>query len=148
MKILLLEKINKLGACGDLVEVANGFARNFLIPKEKAVIANKENLTIFKEKRKEIDIKAKAKLQGAKYRANSLENVILNIKHEATTDGLLYGSVSTKQIVDAVKLLDIDITKQEVKLPVNGIRRIGEHDIRLVLHSDVIVNIKLNIINS
>ena len=148
MQVILLEKIHHLGDLGSKVSVKPGYARNFLFPKEKAVPATADNLSHFEARRAELEKAAQAALQAAQKRATTLEQTTITIGAKAGDEGKLFGSVGTREIAEAITAAGVSITKSEVRLPEGAIRQIGEHAVSLQLHSDVTVQVKINIVPS
>ena len=147
MQVILLDKIGNLGNLGDQVNVKSGYARNFLIPKGKAVMATKENVKMFDAKKAELEAKVQAVLASATEKAQQISALeVVTIKSKAGDEGKLFGSIGTKDIADAVTLAGVEIAKSEVKLPEGVIRSTGDYDITLQLHSEVSENITLKVI--
>lgn len=147
MQVILLDKIGNLGNLGDQVNVKSGYARNFLIPKGKAVMATKENVKMFDAKKAELEAKVQAVLASATEKAQQIAALeVVTIKSKAGDEGKLFGSIGTKDIADAVTLAGVEIAKSEVKLPEGVIRSTGDYDITLQLHSEVSENITLKVI--
>jgi large subunit ribosomal protein L9 len=147
MNIILLDKIANLGGLGDKVTVKSGYARNFLFPQGKAVPATKLNVEKFEQRRAELEAASADKLTAAQARAdklNALENV--TIAAPAGDEGKLFGSVGTRDIAQAITDAGVEVTKAEVKLPEGTLRELGEFDIDIQVHSDVMANVKLTII--
>lgn len=146
MEVILLERFGNLGDLGEEVSVRGGYARNYLIPQGKAVRATPENRARFEERRAELERAANEQLAEAGSRAEKLEGLVVTMVVKAGDEGKLYGSVGTKDIADAVTAEGTEVTKAEVKLPEGVIRSIGEYDVDLQLHSDVMVTIKVNVV--
>lgn len=146
MNVILLERIGNLGDLGEEVVVKAGFARNFLIPKGKAVRATEENRSVFEERRAELERAANEQLGVAQERATKLEGLALTIMVRAGEEGKLYGSVGTQDIVDAVAEQGLEIAKSEVRMPEGTIRVTGEYELDLHLHTDVDVPIKVAVV--
>lgn len=147
MEVILLEKIRNLGALGDKVKVKPGFARNFLIPQGKAVYANKENIAQFEKRRAELEKLASEKYNRAVARQqtiNALATIVLPAK--AGDEGKLFGSIGTRDIVQALKKAGIEVEKREISLPEGTLRRTGEYEILIELESDVSAVVKVNIV--
>lgn len=142
MKVILLNRIGKLGALGDQVEVKNGYARNFLIPKKLAVRATKENIAYFESQRVELEKQVADELQSAQARAAALEGTTITMTARAE-DNKLYGSIGTKEIAQALCDEGKSVEKKEVCLPKGAIREIGEHEVQLQLYSGVFATIKV-----
>ena len=149
MEVILLDKIAHLGGLGDKVKVRNGFARNFLLPQKKAVLANKENLAKFEAQRAELEARIAAELSAATERANAIAAIgKFTIAALAGDEGKLFGSIGTRDIADAVTAAGVEIHKSEVRLPVGVLRSVGEYAIALQLHPDVKIDITLEIVPS
>jgi len=146
VNIILLERIVNLGDLGDEVVVKSGFARNFLIPKGKAVRASKDNRAVFEARRAELERSAQERLGGAQARAATLAGVTVTIAAKAGDEGKLYGSVGTHDIAEALAAQGVEIAKSEIRLPAGVIRVIGEYQIDVHLHSDVNVAIKVFVV--
>tara|TARA_A100001037_G_scaffold297272_2_gene319026 strand:+ start:273 stop:719 length:447 start_codon:yes stop_codon:yes gene_type:complete len=146
MQVILLEKIGNLGDLGDEVNVKSGFARNFLIPKGKAVRATEENRGVFEERRADLERAANELLGDAETRAAKLLDVTTTIAARTGEEGKLYGSVGTQDIVDALARDGFEVAKREVRMPEGAIRVAGEYDIDLQLHSDVTVTVHVSVV--
>jgi large subunit ribosomal protein L9 len=146
MDIILLEKVANLGNLGDKVTVRPGYGRNFLIPKGKAVRATAEKLAEFEQRRAELEKKASTELAAAEARAESLGKLRVSIAQKAGDEGRLYGSVGTKDIADAITAAGVAVEKQEVRLPSGPLRAIGDYEIKLQIHGDVMATVALAIV--
>ncbi|BBB14960.1 50S ribosomal protein L9 [Candidatus Rickettsiella viridis] len=145
-QVILLEKVYSLGDLGEQGSVRNGYARNYLIPYGKAVPANKETIAQFEAKRAELEKLAQEKLAVAQARADALSQLVLNIPVKAAEEGRLYGSVGLQEIVNAATEAGCPLEKSEIRLPEGALRQLGEHDVTVQLHSDVVVTLKVNIV--
>ena len=137
MKIILLDKIQKLGEIGDVVDVSSGYARNFLIPKKKAMFASDDNLKYVESRKSELAAASADEVAKAQGLADSAEGSKVEIKVQVTEEGALYGSVGTREISDAFSAAGIEIDKSEVQLPEGPIKEIGEHSITIAVHPEV-----------
>ena len=146
MDIILLEKIDRLGKLGDVVNVKPGFARNFLLPFGKAKLANEANIKELEERRAELEAKEAETLATAEARKIKLDELSISITSKSGSEGKLFGSVGNADIAEAIVAADIEVEKKEVRLPTGPIRTAGEYEIDLHLHSDVNATIKLTII--
>jgi len=146
MNVILLEKISNLGDLGDEVSVKPGFARNFLLPQGKAVTADEENRTVFEGRRVELEAVANEKLAQANLRAEQLTDKELTISVKSGEEGKLYGSVGTQNIADGLSADGIQIERSEIRMPEGVIRVLGEYEIAVQLHTDISVQIKVNVI--
>lgn len=143
MQLILLQKVTNLGNLGDKVNVKPGYGRNFLVPQGKAVPATATNLAEFEAKRAEYEAKAKSLLDGAEGRKAKLEDVSVTIHANASTEGKLYGSVTPRDIAEALTKHGHPVEKSEVIMGEGPLRRTGEYDILLHLHADVEVTVKV-----
>ena len=146
MNVILLERVNNLGDLGDEVSVKSGFARNFLLPKKKAVQANDANRAVFEERRKELEDAANEKLAEAKARAEALNQFLLTIQVKAGEEDRLFGSVGTQDIADALVSKGLEVERSEVRLPDGAIRVLGEYEVDIQVHSDVTATIHLHVV--
>nr|VFJ49438.1 MAG: large subunit ribosomal protein L9 [Candidatus Kentron sp. FM]VFJ49651.1 MAG: large subunit ribosomal protein L9 [Candidatus Kentron sp. FM]VFK11398.1 MAG: large subunit ribosomal protein L9 [Candidatus Kentron sp. FM] len=146
MEIILLEKTENLGKLGDLVKVKPGYARNYLMPKGMAILATPANVAIFKEKQAELEKQQAQALAQAQTRAEKINGCSIIISVKAGDEGRLFGSIGARDIVAAAAKNDIEITKEEVRLPMGPIRQTGEQEIVVHLHSDVDAVITINVI--
>ncbi|OGT37226.1 MAG: 50S ribosomal protein L9 [Gammaproteobacteria bacterium RIFCSPHIGHO2_12_FULL_38_14] len=146
MEVILLEKIRKLGALGEKVRVRSGYARNYLIPQGKAVYATSENLLAFEKRRIELEKLAAEKHEKALLRQKSLQDLpVINIKVKASEEGKLFGSVGTREIVEAVSEVGVTIEKREIQLPEGALRTVGEYELLIDLENDIVATIKVSI---
>jgi large subunit ribosomal protein L9 len=143
MEVILLEKIENLGAMGDRVNVKPGYGRNFLIPQAKAAPATAENIAEFEARRAELEKAETESLGSADSRREQLEGMTLTVKAHAGEEGKLFGSVGTPEITRAIHEAGVTVEKHEVRLPMGAYRQTGEYEVLLHLHSDVNVTVKL-----
>lgn len=146
MQIILLEKVANLGTLGDVVKVKDGYARNFLIPQGKAKRANAANLAEFEARRAELEARQADILVAAQERAAKLEGTSYTIAQKAGVDGRLFGSVGNQDIADAITAAGIEVKKFEVRLPEGPFKAIGEYNVSLALHHDVVVEVALVVV--
>lgn len=137
MKVILLEKIRNLGELGARVSVKPGYARNYLIPKAKAVLATAENLLAFEDKRSELEKAAVERLDASRLRAEQLGALRVIIRSRVADEGKLYGSVTANDVVRAIQASGLEASKSEVDMPQGPIRQVGEYSIKMCLHTDV-----------
>ncbi len=145
MRIILLEKIKKLGNLGETVQVKSGYARNFLIPQKKAVFATAANTAKFEEKRAELEKHAAVELAHANERAAKLNDLTVVIKTNASEEGKLFGSLGVRELAHAIADAGIEVENREVLLPQGPIKMLGEYKIDLQLHSDVTATVNVNV---
>jgi large subunit ribosomal protein L9 len=143
MEIILLEKIENLGAMGDKVIVKPGYGRNYLVPQGKAKAATAENIAEFEARRADLEKAAAELLAAAEARRDQVDGKTVEIVAKAGDEGKLFGSIGTADIADAVKATGVEIERNEIRLPEGAYRQIGEYDVILHLHSDVDATIKL-----
>jgi large subunit ribosomal protein L9 len=147
MEVILLEKVDNVGVLGDKVTVKSGFARNFLIPKGKAVFASAENVAAFEERRAELQKDQADKLSSAQSRSEKLTDVSVVIARKAGGEGKLFGSVGAADIAEAVtQNAGIELARQEVRLPEGPLRTVGEFTVDVHLHADVDTQIKVHVV--
>lgn len=147
MDVILLEKMRNLGALGDKVKVKPGFARNYLIPQGKAVYATKDNVAKFELRRAELEKLAAEKYQQAQSRQQAINALpVITIMAKSGDEGKLFGSIGTRDIAAAIEKAGVEVEKREVRLSEGALRMLGEYDIAIELESDIIANIKLNIV--
>ena len=146
MNVILLEKIGKLGEIGDTANVKAGYARNFLFPQRKAIPATKENLSEFDQRKAELMAAHDSKVGTAQDRAKKVEGASLRIEVNASDEGKLFGSVGTRDIVQALNSkTGSDIAKSEILMPHGVIREVGDHEITLDLGNDIHAAIKVTV---
>lgn len=137
MQVILLEKIDNVGALGDLVDVKAGFARNFLLPQGKAEIASAGNVEAFELRRAELEQQQTESLASAEARAEKLNGLSVTVTSRAGSEGKLFGSIGTEEIRTAIENSGVELEKKEIRLPDGPLRSVGEHPVTLHLHADV-----------
>src|SRR3954468_22777933 len=147
MEVILLERVEKLGAIGDVVKVKNGFARNYLLPNKKALRANDTNRKLFETNRARIEEDNAAKRSDAEKASKGVDGKTVQLIRQASNVGHLYGSVSARDIVDALEGDGAKVTKSQVVLD-RPIKTIGVHDVKIALHPEVSVTVKVNVARS
>ncbi|QIW15500.1 50S ribosomal protein L9 [Pasteurellaceae bacterium RH1A] len=147
MQVILLDKVAHLGGVGTQVEVKSGFARNYLIPQGKAVMATKANIAHFEARRAELEAKAEAALAAAQARAEKLTALAqVTIATKAGDDGRLFGSIGARDIADAVSAAGVEVAKSEVRLGEGPLRATGEHTVRVHFHPEVEATVVVNVV--
>ena len=146
MKIILLDKIQRLGEIGDVVEVNSGYARNFLIPQKKAAFASEKNIAEVESKKDELAAMSEDLLTNAQARGKDIEGSECEILVPVTEEGALYGSVGTREISEAFSNTDILIDKSEVQLPDGPIKETGDHNIIITVHPEVSVEVLVKVL--
>jgi len=142
MDVILLEKVANLGNLGDKVSVKPGYGRNFLVPSKKAVPANKANIEAFEARRAELEKAAAEALAAAQARAEKLVALAqIVIKTNAGDEGKLFGSVGVADVADVITAAGEEVAKREVSMPEGPIHMVGEYELEIHLHSDVVQTI-------
>jgi large subunit ribosomal protein L9 len=146
MEVILLDKIRHLGNMGDRVSVKPGYGRNYLIPQSKAVSATEANIAKFEARRAELEKAATEALQASQARADALVALKITIPAKAGDEGKLFGSIGTMDLVRAIGAAGVTVTKSEIRLPNGPLRQIGDFDIHVQLHSDVMTYVKVSVV--
>jgi large subunit ribosomal protein L9 len=146
MEVILLQKVANLGNIGDRVKVKPGFGRNYLLPQGKAALATAANVAKFEERRADLEKRAADDLAAARTRAARLEGHALSITAKVGGEGKLFGSIGTADIAEALSAEGIEVERSEVRLPGGPIRLVGEHHVKVHLHSDVEVDLTLTVV--
>jgi large subunit ribosomal protein L9 len=144
MQVVLLERVEKLGAIGDVVDVKPGYARNFLLPQEKALRATKANLERFEREREALEKLNAERAEKARGEGAHLDGASFVLIRQASETGQLYGSVSTRDIAEAASTDSFHVTRGMVDLN-EPIKTLGLHDVRLKLHAEVDVMVTINV---
>ena len=147
MDIILLERVEKLGAIGDVVTVKDGYARNFLLPNKKALRANEANRKVFEANRAKIESDNASRRDEAQKASGGVEGKQIVLIRAASQTGQLYGSVSVKDIVDGLIAQDAKVTKSMIVLE-RPIKTLGVFGVKVVLHPEVTVNVQVNVARS
>lgn len=148
MQVILLDKLVNLGDLGDQVNVKSGYARNFLIPKGKALIANKKNIAFFLASRAEQEAKLARSLGLAQDLAKRINQLgMVTIISKSGEEGKLFGSVSARDIAQAVCLAGIEIDKSTVRLAKGALRVLGEYPVHFHLHREVSAQLVVKVVS-
>jgi large subunit ribosomal protein L9 len=147
IELILLERVEKLGQMGQLVKVRPGYARNYLLPQKKAMRATKENLAYFETQRAQLEANNLARKQDAEDVAKKLEGLFVVLIRQAGESGQLYGSVSSRDIADAVTEAGFTVDRQQIVLD-RPIKTLGLHPVRAMLHPEVAVTVTANVAQS
>jgi large subunit ribosomal protein L9 len=147
MEVILLERVEKLGAIGDVVKVKNGFARNYLLPRKKALRANESNRKLFEANRARIEEENAERRSDAEKSAKNVEGKSVKLIRQASNVGHLYGSVSARDIAEALEGVGAHVAKSQVVLD-RPIKDIGVHEVKIALHPEVAVTVKVNVARS
>jgi len=147
MEVILLERVEKLGAIGDVVKVKDGFARNYLLPRKKALRANESNRKVFEANRARIEEENANRRSDAEKSSKGIDGKTVQLIRQASNTGQLYGSVSARDIVEALEADSAHVTKSQVVLD-RPIKAIGMHEVKIALHPEVSVTVKVNVARS
>ncbi len=148
MEIILLERIEKLGAIGDVVTVKDGYARNFLLPNKKALRSNNANKKVFEANRAKIEADNAARRTDAEGSAKSIEGKQVVLIRQSSNSGQLYGSVSVRDIVEALEADGVNTVTKAMVVLERPIKTLGLFDVKVSLHPEVSVGIKVNVARS
>ena len=147
MEVILLERIERLGQMGDVVRVKDGYARNYLLPQKKALRATKDNMAHFEGQRAQLEAQNLERRSEAEAAAGKMEGLSCVLVRQASDMGQLYGSVSSRDIADALSESGVKIDKRQVSLD-RPIKTLGIHGVRIVLHPEVFVQVDVNVARS
>ncbi|MCR9074144.1 MAG: 50S ribosomal protein L9 [Alphaproteobacteria bacterium] len=147
MEVILLERIESLGQMGDVVSVKPGYARNYLLPQKKALRANDGNRKVFEERRAQLEAENLERKSEAEQVAKTLDGLTVVLVRAAGESGQLYGSVSARDIADAVTAAGVTVGRSQVKLD-KALKALGLEPVRIQLHPEVAVNVTVNIARS
>lgn len=147
MEVILLERVEKLGAIGDVVKVKDGFARNFLLPNKKALRSNAANRKVFEANRARIEADNASRRSDAEKEAGNFNDVSVTLIRQASNTGQLYGSVAVRDLVEAITADGHKVNKAQIVLD-RPIKSIGVYEIKVALHPEVAVTVKVNVARS
>jgi len=147
MDVILLERVEKLGAIGDVVKVKDGFARNFLLPRKKALRANEANRKVFEANRARIESDNANRRGDAEKEAKGFKDASITLIRQASNVGQLYGSVAVRDLVEALNAAGHKVAKSAVVLD-RPIKALGLYEVRVALHPEVSVPVKVNVARS
>lgn len=145
MKVVLTEDVKNVGAMGSVVNVSDGYARNFLIPKKYAVEANLKNVKALEHEKKKIEEKIKKAKGAAQLLAERLSALTISLKVKTGEEGKLFGSVTTMDIAEALKKEGLDIDKKKIALD-EQIKKLGSYKAGVKVHSDITASVNINVI--
>jgi len=146
MEIILKKDVQNLGFKDDVVNVKNGYGRNFLIPQGKAKRATEANKAEFAARRAELEKQQAAVLAVAQARGEKLNGFAVSITQKAGVDGRLFGSVTNGDIAEALVAAGHEVVKAAIRLPNGPLKTIGDHAVSVALHHDVVVNITVSVV--
>ena len=147
MDVILLERVEKLGAIGDVVKVKDGYARNFLLPNKKALRSNEANRKVFESNRARIESDNASRRSDAETEAKTFNDTTITLIRQASNTGQLYGSVAVRDLVDALVADGHKVGKSAIVLD-KPIKAIGLYEVRVALHPEVSVAVKVNVARS
>jgi large subunit ribosomal protein L9 len=147
MDVILLERVEKLGQIGDVVKVKDGFARNFLLPNKKALRSNEANRKVFEKNREKIVADNSARRGEAEVEAKTIDGITLTLIRQSSNTGQLYGSVAVRDLLDGLEAEGHKVPKSAIVLN-KPIKAIGVYDVKVALHPEVSVTIKVNVARS
>lgn len=147
MEVILLERVENLGQMGDVVKVRDGFARNFLLPRKKALRANEANKALFATQRAELEARNLERRKDAEQAAAKIDGLSFTVIRQASETGLLYGSVSTRDIAETAAAEGVSIDRAQVRLD-KPLKTLGLFPVRVMLHPEVSVSITVNVARS
>jgi large subunit ribosomal protein L9 len=147
MDVILLERVEKLGAIGDVVKVKDGFARNYLLPNKKALRANEANRKVFEANRARIEADNASRRTDAETEAKNFEGVSVTLIRQSSNTGQLYGSVAVRDLVEALEADGHKVAKSAIVLA-KPIKAIGVYEVKVQLHPEVAVTVKVNVARS
>jgi len=146
MQVILLERIVNLGQLGEVVKVRDGFARNFLIPQGNANRATPQNVVEFEGRRAELEKAQSEALAQAQEHGTKLEGLLVQITQKAGVDGKLFGSVTNSDVSEALKAQGYAVPKAAIRMPQGPLKQIGDHPLKVALHTDVVVTITVSVL--
>ena len=146
MQIILMDKVVNLGDLGDLVKVKDGYARNFLIPHGKAKRATPAAKAEFESRRAELELAASDKLTAARAFAAQVEGATVSVTRKAGVDGRLFGSVTNADVAEGLQALGFAIEKAAIRMPMGPLKTVGESELQVALHTDVLATIKVTVV--
>jgi large subunit ribosomal protein L9 len=145
MQVILMEKVVNLGNLGDVVKVKPGYARNYLIPHGKAKRVTPDNMAEFEKRRAELEQAQADRLAAAQALAARLEGMTVQVTRKAGVDGRLFGSVTNFDIAEALEAQGVQVDKAAVRLPLGPLKQVGEAQVQVALHTDVLATITVTV---
>jgi large subunit ribosomal protein L9 len=146
MNVILLDKVENLGAMGELVSVKPGYGRNYLIPSGKAALATHDNIKEFESRRVELEKKSAEEMAAAKARAELVQGMELVIPANVGSEGKLFGSVGPVDITEAFSKVGVEVLRAEIRMPDGPIHETGDFSIGLHLHTDINVDVTVKVV--
>ncbi len=146
MQVILLERVQNLGELGDSVKVKPGYARNYLIPRGRAVIATPENVAEFEARRAQLERQEAEALAAVQARADALEGAEVTLARKTGEEGKLFGSVGPQDVAEALTQAGMPVARHEVRLPNDTLRQVGDHQVGVHLYADVEASITVHVV--
>lgn len=147
MKLILKENVEHLGQIGDIVKVAPGYGRNYLLPRGLAIIATEKNAKALEHAKRQLAYKKNKELEGAKLLAVKLEAVIIELAHQAGEEGKLFGSVTNMEIAAFLKNNGFEIDRKKIVMA-EPIKQLGEYEVTVKIHPEVTAVLKVKVVAS
>ena len=144
MQVILLERVEKLGQMGQMVDVKPGYARNFLLPKKKALRATKENVSYFETQKAVLEAQNLKRREEAQNAATLMKDLSVTLIRQASETGILYGSIRSKDITDALNEAGTRVGREQIQI-ITPIKTIGLHKVEIILHPEVRVDCVVNV---
>ncbi len=148
MKVILLQRIVNLGKLGETVDVKAGYGRNYLVPQGKALPATEANIAKFEARRAELEAQEAKELAVAQERADALKDVNVIMRVKTGEEGKLFGSIGTRDIAEALTKSGLEVDRSEIKLPEGSFRQVGEYNVDIQLHHDLVTSILVSILST
>lgn len=145
MKIILREDVEKLGKAGDVVKVADGFGRNYLIPRQLAVLANVRNLKALEHDRRVIEARAKKSRKSAESLAAKLSSVSITLSAKAGEEGKLFGAITSRDIAEALEKAGVPVDRKNILLP-DPIKQLGDYKVKIKAGTDLHPEISVHVV--
>lgn len=145
MKVILQENVEGLGYLGDVLTVANGYGRNFLLPQKKAVLAEERQVKLLQHVKRQIDQKAKKELEALGDVGKQMSNVSLTFEVQTGKDDKLFGSVTSMDIAEQLAVKGIEVDRRKIQLP-NPLKELGTYTVPIKLHREVVANITVTVV--
>ena len=144
MKVILKENVEHLGQIGDVVKVAPGYARNYLLPRGFAMLATEGNQKALEHAKRQLEYKKNKVLEGARALAAKIEALVLTTTHQAGEEGKLFGSVTNMEVAELLKAQGVEIDRKKIEM--DAIKQVGEHTAKVKIHPEVAASLKVNVV--
>ena len=144
MKVILRENVEHLGQIGDVVKVAPGYARNFLLPRGFAMVATEGNKKALEHAKRQLEYKKNKVLEGARALAAKIESLVITTTHQAGEEGKLFGSVTNMEVAELLKAQGVEIDRKKIEM--EAIKQVGEHTAKIKIHPEVAASLKVTVV--